>query len=206
MKKFDIFLSHFLTKEQQKVFLFLLLFFAFGKGLDLVSYQKYATPEEKKRLTQALEKQAKVVFDLQTATAQELEMVPGIGAKTAAKIIALRPKFTCREDLLKVKGIGPAKFAKIKDYFLPFGQTHQEEVAQEKKSQAEFDLQAESVDLNTAGVQELTSVKGIGKVTAQKIVEYREKNGRFDSLEDLLKIKGIGKKKLQLISKQAVIR
>ena len=58
-------------------------------------------------------------------------------------------------------------------------------------------MQAASIDpvnINKADVKTLTTLKGIGKDRAQKIVEYREKNGPFQKPEDLMKVKGIGKK------------
>jgi competence protein ComEA len=53
------------------------------------------------------------------------------------------------------------------------------------------------VDVNRASQEELTSLKGIGPVLARNIVEYRQKNGPFRSVEDLLQVKGIGAKKLE---------
>ncbi|SKA75456.1 competence protein ComEA [Clostridium sp. USBA 49] len=50
------------------------------------------------------------------------------------------------------------------------------------------------IDINTATIEELDKIPGVGAVTAQKIVDYREKNGYFNSIEDLDKIDGIGKK------------
>ncbi len=55
------------------------------------------------------------------------------------------------------------------------------------------------IDINLATVQELMRLPGIGKVTAQKIVEYRTSNGKFSSIEDLLKVKGIGESKFEKI-------
>ena len=52
----------------------------------------------------------------------------------------------------------------------------------------------QAVNINKADVKTLTSLKGIGKDRAQRIVEYREKNGPFQKPEDLMKVKGIGKK------------
>ena len=50
-----------------------------------------------------------------------------------------------------------------------------------------------SVDINTASVKELTTLKGIGKKKAEAIVAYR-KTHCFKSVEELTKVKGIGKK------------
>ena len=52
----------------------------------------------------------------------------------------------------------------------------------------------EKININKADTKSLTTLKGIGKDRAVKIVEYREKNGPFQKIEDLMKVKGIGKK------------
>jgi len=52
----------------------------------------------------------------------------------------------------------------------------------------------EMININQADVKTLTTLKGIGKDRAVKIVEYRETNGPFQKIEDLMKVKGIGKK------------
>jgi len=50
------------------------------------------------------------------------------------------------------------------------------------------------VDLNAATVDQLTTIPGIGRVTAERIVQWREQNGPFRRPEDLMKVKGIGDK------------
>ena len=52
----------------------------------------------------------------------------------------------------------------------------------------------EKININKADAKTLTTLKGIGKDRAVKIIEYREKNGLFEKIEDLMKVKGIGKK------------
>ena len=50
-----------------------------------------------------------------------------------------------------------------------------------------------AVDINSAGQSELESVKGIGPAKAKAILEHRQKNGPFKTLDDLQKVKGFGK-------------
>lgn len=53
------------------------------------------------------------------------------------------------------------------------------------------------VNINTADSETLQTVKGIGESTAKKIIEYREKNGGFKSIENIMDISGIGQKKFE---------
>ena len=50
------------------------------------------------------------------------------------------------------------------------------------------------VNLNTASVTQLETLPGIGKSTAERILEYREKSGGFKKIEDLMNVRGIGEK------------
>lgn len=56
---------------------------------------------------------------------------------------------------------------------------------------------AEKVDLNGATAKQLETLPGIGPALAGRIVEFREKNGPFKRVEDLLNVRGIGEKKFQ---------
>jgi comEA protein len=56
---------------------------------------------------------------------------------------------------------------------------------------------AHSIDLNSATVDELQQVPGIGPSTAKAIVNFRQKSGPFQKIDDLLAIKGISKARLE---------
>lgn len=52
----------------------------------------------------------------------------------------------------------------------------------------------QKININMASRDELMKLRGVGASLADRIVEYREKNGRFLSPEDIMKVKGIGSK------------
>ena len=50
------------------------------------------------------------------------------------------------------------------------------------------------INLNTASVAQLETLPGIGRSTAERILEYRQKNGSFKKIEDLMNVRGVGEK------------
>jgi competence protein ComEA len=54
--------------------------------------------------------------------------------------------------------------------------------------------EAGKVNINTATVKELVKLKRIGQKVAERIIQYREKEGPFEKSEDIMKVKGIGMK------------
>lgn len=62
-----------------------------------------------------------------------------------------------------------------------------------------------SVNLNTADANQLETLPGIGPVTAQKIIEYRESVGAFQSKEELMQVDGIGEKTFESLQNLVTI-
>jgi competence ComEA-like helix-hairpin-helix protein len=63
-------------------------------------------------------------------------------------------------------------------------------------AQAQKQPPSKPIDLNLANVKELQELPGVGPVTAQRIIDLREKSGRVKRVEDLLAVRGISQKKL----------
>ena len=61
------------------------------------------------------------------------------------------------------------------------------------------------VNINTADAEALMLLPRIGPTVAQRIVEFREKNGRFKSTDDLMLVRGVGEKTFELIEPHITI-
>ena len=65
---------------------------------------------------------------------------------------------------------------------------------------------ASPIDLNAASVEELQQLPGVGPATAQAIVNFREKSGRFKRVEDLLAVHGISQTKFDSIRPYVTVK
>ena len=62
------------------------------------------------------------------------------------------------------------------------------------------------IDLNTATSEQLQRLPSVGPVTAQRILDYRKKSGPFQSVDDLLAVKGISAKRLEKIRQYIMVK
>jgi competence protein ComEA len=137
--------------------------------------------------------------DLNTANAARLQELPGVGESTAAAIIAGRP-YKSVADLEKVKGLGEAKIAALRDLVTvgpaaatPTATAKVEAPAPKSlaKSKVETPKAATApkgpVNLNTATKAQLEALPFIGPIKADAILKARP----FKAKEDVMKVKGI---------------
>lgn len=61
------------------------------------------------------------------------------------------------------------------------------------------------VNINTAGATELETLPGVGPITAQNIIDYREANGPFSSIDEILEVSGIGPAKFEQMKELIIV-
>lgn len=151
-------------------------------------------------------------IDVNEAGQQLLETLPGIGPSLAETIISHRDAhgpFRSMDDLDKVPGIGPKKLERIAS-LVEFGEVTAVAEVTAQMAAAAMPMPVNSmvppteispvaaaddkVNINTAGIPELDSLKGVGPSLANRIIQDRFQRGPFRSVSDLQRVKGIGPK------------
>ena len=150
-------------------------------------------------------------IDINKASAEEIAAaLKGVGAKQSAAIVEYRQingDFNSLEDLANVKGVGAKTLENNKD-IIGFGkmpmktsETRQRTAKAEPESTSTTRKKANEyngmVNLNTASIEQLESLHNIGPVKAARIIEYRELNGPFKGVEELMNVSGIAEKTLE---------
>ncbi len=69
----------------------------------------------------------------------------------------------------------------------------QEEVTEEKKVKETVEVKDNKISINNGSLEELMTIKGIGLTKAKSIIEYRNKVGKFKSIDEIMYVSGIGK-------------
>jgi competence protein ComEA len=141
--------------------------------------------------------------DVNKAGVVELITLPGIGKTIAGRIVESRTSagpFTSAEDLRRVKGIGTRTLDKLRPLISIGGKVPSAAApgSAGDKGAAKGKPRAihGRVNINTATAGELRALPGIGPKTASAVVMDRNTQGPFRTVEELTRVKGIGKGKL----------
>jgi competence protein ComEA len=213
-------LSNFMSETEQKVLFFILLIILCGTILKLYGYTPYsqAVTQNPESVNKILAEDYIPSYDLNKVSYEELLYIPGIGPSTATSIMQYQKNvgFTKVTDLLNIRGIGNLRFQDFKEYFYIEG----DEVAISNPDTLSVNTQiaiqapvvspastssTDKIDINTATVEQLMTLKGIGQVRASDIVSYRATVTKFRNIEDIKNVKGIGQKTFEQIKDNITI-
>lgn len=141
-------------------------------------------------------------INVNTATEEELMTLPGVNRMTARNIVEYRQvigRFNKVEDLALVSGIGADKLNLIRPEICVHRKKHTGNSNTPSRAPSQDSLSSTDelscvqpcVDINTANVFSLMTIRGIDQELAANIVDYRDRKGPFHVLEDLLKVRGM---------------
>ncbi len=158
-----------------------------------------------KRKTENFKRETLFLFDPNTASIDELKRL-GLSEKQAQVVVKYRSKgavFRSKKDFRKIYTISESLHDKLEPYIF-IKQTDDNKKENNTTDAKQSDNQ--KVDLNTATVEELVKIRGIGNFTAKIIVEYRAKLGGFISVNQLKEIRKLHKENFEKYKNELQIK
>lgn len=196
------------------------------------SAQKKTTKYAETRTSAATSETSTVAFplELNAASAEELEQLPGIGPVLAERIVSYRSQIGCfqnREQLLDVEGIGTATYAAIVDLLYlteeydlsdpaepeteesqvvpEVSEAEPGNVPEESPQEPVTEAEMQPVDLNTASRKELMQIPDMTPELAEEILQFRQENQYFSSIYELLYLEHMTDSYFQKIREKIVV-
>lgn len=155
-------------------------------------------------------------ININTSTQDELMELKGIGEKRAEAIIKYRQtqgSFQTIEEIKNISGIGDKIFENIKEDITVGSVVKTNKTPTKNKdnlsTRAEIKKEIKTnapININKANQEELMTLYGIGIKISEEIIKYRNQNGEFKSIEEIIKVKGIGPKKFEKIKNQITVK
>ena len=164
--------------------------------------QTSSVPSKHKTVSTTAETTEFLWLDINSASAEELMKLHGIGEKTAEEIITYREQnngFANIEEIMKVNGIGEKTFEAIKEHIYVTDpvyedvteEKHEEEAAENITDTSPTLEELVPIDINTADFDTLILLPHVDEAIAEQIISFRESKGGFQSEYELIMMDGL---------------
>lgn len=120
-----------------------------------------------------------------------IKLAGGLTAQADTKLINLARKLS-DEQVIYVASIGEV----IPNHL---------DIDATTKTSSDTQIKSDKININTADVTELQKLSGVGLKKAQDIINYREQNGNFKSIDDLVNVSGIGEKSIEKLKESITV-
>ena len=205
-------MNKFFTPDERNIIIFIVVFLVIGlivlnvKNISSV-LDADSTSMVQDSIKKVVEKSREpMMININIADIETLAELPGIGPAKAQAMFEYRTQqesLSSLIELVNIKGIGKKTLAKLLPYLEIIGDSAEVYAfVAEETSTSDTPLTTgttEKININSASVKQLQNLSGIGQKKAQAIIDYRNENGSFENIEEIMKVKGIGENIYQKI-------
>jgi len=211
MNKFN----KYFTPDERNIIIFIVVFLVIGlvvlnvKNISSV-LDADSTSTVQDSIKKVVEKSHEpMAININVADIETLAELPGIGPAKAQAIFEYRTRqesLSSLIELVNIKGIGIKTLAKLLPYLEMIGDsTEVYTFVAEETPASDTSLttgMTEKININTASGEQLQNLSGVGEKKAQTIIDYRNENGSFETIEEIMNVKGIGESIYQKIKEK----
>jgi len=198
-------MNKFFTPDERNIIIFIVVFLVIGlivlnvKNISSV-LDADSTSTVQDSIKKVVEKSREpMMININIADIETLAELPGIGPAKAQAMFEYRTQqesLSSLIELVNIKGIGKKTLAKLLPYLEMIGDSAEVYafVAENTptKDTALTSEVTEKINVNSASIKQLQNLSGIGQKKAQAIIDYRNEHGSFQTIEEIMSVKGIG--------------
>jgi len=197
-------MNKYFTPDERNIIIFVVVFLVIGLVvLNVKTISSVLDADSTSTVQDSIKKVVEkshepMMININIADIETLAELPGIGPAKAQTIYEYKTEqgtLSSLIELTNIKGIGKKTLAKLLPYLEMIGDSAEVYafVAEDTPSTnaASSDI-TEIININSASIEQLQNLSGIGEKKAQAIIDYRNEHGSFQTIEEIMNVKGIG--------------
>ena len=198
-------MNKYFTPDERNIIIFIVVFLVIGLiVLNVKNISSILDADSTSTIQDSIKKVVEkshepMSINVNIADIETLAELPGIGPAKAQAIFEYRTQQESLSSLIEltnIKGIGKKTLAKLLPYLEMIGDSAEVYAFVAEETQAKDTVLTsevtEKININSASFDQLQSLNGIGQKKAQAIIDYRNEHGSFETIEEIMNVKGIG--------------